>query len=97
MIDQVEHVHRPARLAKAFDASEALLESRWIPWQIYIDECAERLQVESFAGGVGGDDEANVSLLDGLLDVITLDGGKRVAPEDTALAGASVHSHRFMR
>lgn len=42
-IDEVEHVHRTAGLAEAFDASKALLQTRRVPWQVYIDERAEGL------------------------------------------------------
>src|SRR5262249_16804227 len=96
VIDEVEHVHRTSRLAEAFDASEALLQARWVPWQVHIDERAEGLQIESFARGIRSDNEANVALLDCLLDVLTLDGGTRIAPEDAALAGTGVHGYRFI-
>src|SRR5262249_27557215 len=63
VIDEVEHVHRTAGLAKAFDASETLLQTRRVPWQVHIDERAEGLQIESFACSICGDNEANVALL----------------------------------
>src|SRR5262249_6166446 len=52
--------------------------------------------VESFACSICGNNEANVALLDGLLDVLAIDGCTRVAPEDAALAGAGVHGHRLI-
>src|SRR5262249_43052382 len=54
------------------------------------------LQVESFARGIRSHNEANVALLDRLLDVLTLDGGTDVAPEDAALASAGVYGHRLI-
>ena len=41
--------------------------------------------------------QANLSLLDGFLDVLALDGGEVCAAEHAALAGAGIDANRFAR
>src|SRR5690606_11078054 len=69
---------------------------RRVPGEVHVDERAEGLQVESFARSIRGDNEANVALLDGFLDVVALNGGRRTVPEETALTGAGVHGYGFL-
>jgi hypothetical protein len=54
----------PAWPREACGAAVALLEPRWIPGQVEIDEVrAVSLQVDTFAGGIGADQDAQRFLL----------------------------------
>ena len=53
-VNEVEHVDHFAGLAEPPDASEALFQSGGIPWQVNVDERAEGLKIQTFAGGVRG-------------------------------------------
>src|ERR1019366_2445547 len=85
-IHEIQHVHGPANLTEAFDATQPLLQTPRIPGQIHVDERTEGLQVEALARRVGGDHQTNVPVLDGFLDAFALHRGERIAPEDAALA-----------
>ena len=95
MVNEVQHVHGAAGLAEAFDAAEPLLKAGRVPGQVHVDEGAEGLEVQALAGGIGGDDQADAPLLDGLLDLLALDGGELVAPEHAAFSGAGVDGNRL--
>lgn len=70
-------------------------QARWIPGQVYVDERAECLQVQSFARRISGNDQANLTLLDGTLNDFAFDCGEVLANEHPALASASVNTDRF--
>ena len=47
------------RLELAVDAAVALLDPAWVPGQVEVEEVgAVGLEVEAFAGGVGGEQDA---------------------------------------
>ena len=46
-------------LADAVDAAEALFEAVWIPRQVVVHHQVGVLKVDAFAGGIGGDENAN--------------------------------------
>ena len=56
---EVVAAHRRRGLELAVDAPVALLDAARIPGQVEVEEVgAVRLEVESFTGGVGGDQDA---------------------------------------
>ena len=50
------------RLADAVDAAEALFEAVRIPRQVVVDHQVGVLEVHAFAGGIGGDQDADVGV-----------------------------------
>src|SRR5579871_2501153 len=97
VINEVEHVNVAPGLAKPLDATEALLESRWVPRKIDVDESAERLKVQPFASSIGGYHEAKFTALHRLLDLLALDSGELAIAQQTALADARVDCERLVR
>ena len=73
-VAHVENVNRVALLADALDATLTLLKASRVPWQVEIDEGAEALEVQSFAGGVGADEDFNFTVADELLEILALGG-----------------------
>ena len=66
--DEVPHVADLA-LANAVYSPEALLDAVRVPRQVVVDDEVGALQVDAFAGGVGGDkDQAVLVLGEPLLD-----------------------------
>ena len=64
-----DEVPEPADLllADAVDAAEALLDAVGVPRQVVVDHQVRGLQVEAFAGGVGGEQDLAVAVLGELL------------------------------
>src|SRR5690606_25284628 len=54
-------------LADAVDAAEALLDAVRVPWEVVVDDEVRGLEVQAFAGGVGGEEDAGVGVLGELL------------------------------
>src|SRR6185369_13155017 len=58
---QVKHVYGPA-LTDSIDAADSLLEPHRIPRQLEVDDdTADVVQVQPFAGGVGGEKDTTSS------------------------------------
>ena len=73
VVGQVQHVYAGAGLAKALDAAQALLQARRVPRQVDVDQRAQRLQVQAFAGCVGGHHQLHLAGFHPLLDLFALD------------------------
>lgn len=44
-VNQVEHVYELSSLAEAFDPSQSLLNPRWVPQKIVVDQLRERIEM----------------------------------------------------
>ena len=74
-------------LAEAVDASEALFNAVGVPGQVVVDHEVGALEVDAFAGGVGGDEDVDVGVVEeaALLALpfgaaeLSVDGGDAVA------------------
>ena len=63
-MEQPNRVHRPL-LAEPIDTADALLEPERIPRQLDVDhEPAAMMQVESFAGGIGRDEDVDAAVVE---------------------------------
>ncbi len=47
-------------LAVAVDASHALFEAHWVPGDVIVDHEPAELEVDSLAGGLGGDEDLSI-------------------------------------
>ena len=61
------HRRQTSLLADAVDAAEALLDPVRVPRQVVVDHQVGRLQVQTLAGGVGGEQDLAVGVLGELL------------------------------
>ena len=64
--------------------------------EVDVDQRAERLQVQPFAGRVGGHYEADRRVSDGPLDVLPLDAAPFAGEEDPGLARAGIEGDPLM-
>jgi hypothetical protein len=74
VIDQVQHIDGSPCLTESLDSPETLLQSRGVPRKVNIDESPKRLEVQSFASGVGCHQQSNFALLDGRFDFLAPNG-----------------------
>lgn len=97
--DEVPEVALVA-LADAVDAAETLFEAVGVPGEVVVDHEVRALEVDAFAGGIGGDEDGDGGVAgEGFLDFaavftrgLAVDGndGVRVAEEGGELAGEVV-------
>ena len=59
MVNKVKHIDPVTSLTNPLDSADSLLKPRRIPRQVYINECPERLKIQTFAGGIRGHYKGN--------------------------------------
>ena len=60
VVNKVKHIDPVASLTNPLDSADSLLKPRRIPRQVYINECPERLKIQTFAGGIRGRYKAGI-------------------------------------
>jgi hypothetical protein len=89
--DEVIHLHLRRALAVAVDAAVALLQAVGVPGDLVVDEAvAVALEVDAFAGGVGGEQDADGRVLgvelESGFDALAVIGVLRAVEEFQAVA-----------
>src|ERR1039458_8204648 len=88
VVNKVKHIDPVTSLANPLNSANPLLKPRRIPRQVYIDECPERLKIQTFAGCIRGHNKADSPITHGLLYVITLDAPPLSSEEKPRLSAS---------
>ena len=96
-VAQVVDIDRIVDLADALDAAFALFETGGVPGEVKVDEGAKTLEVETFRGGVGAEEQAQGTFANALFEGFPFGGGPGAIEHQPRAGIAGIQANGFVR
>src|SRR5437762_3497347 len=92
-IPHVVDKHRIVKLTDALDSALALLQSRWVPRQVEIDQTAQALEVQSLRSGIRADEQTQIAGSNFPFDLVARHRLELACAPNSRFAGACVNGN----